>query len=177
MMTNQPPWPREWLMTDERMGDRLWAAMDRVPPGGGIVVRHHSMPEEERAELAGRVADMCRKRGLVLAIARHVALAEELDAALVHNPAGASRLPLSLSVHDEAEAVAAREARAALVFVSPVYSTRSHPGAPSLGPEEAARLAEIAGSPAIALGGMSRERSARLGEPFYGWAGIDCWLT
>ena len=44
MAANQPPWPREWLMTDERMGDRLWEAIDGMPPGSGVVFRHYADP-------------------------------------------------------------------------------------------------------------------------------------
>ena len=65
--------------------------------------------------------------------------------------------------------------RASLVFVSPVFATRSHPGAPALGLDRAKRLAEAAGAPAIALGGMNARRFAEL-EGLYGWAGIDAWL-
>jgi thiamine-phosphate pyrophosphorylase len=85
-------------------------------------------------------------------------------------------LPFSLSVHDEREALAAREAEADLVFVSPVYPTRSHPGAPALEPERASQLATIAGCPAIALGGMSFGKFWELGPAFHGWAGIDAWM-
>jgi thiamine-phosphate pyrophosphorylase len=64
-----------------------------------------------------------------------------------------------------------------LVFVSPVYSTRSHPGRKPLSRSLALRIAKAAGVPAIALGGMNSLKSARLErEGFYGWAGIDAWL-
>ena len=44
MFARQTGWPHCWLMTDERMGDRLWAAIDRLPIGdGGVVVRHLSL--------------------------------------------------------------------------------------------------------------------------------------
>jgi thiamine-phosphate pyrophosphorylase len=62
------------------------------------------------------------------------------------------------------------------VFVSPVFPTRSHPGRAALGVDRALALAELAGCPAIALGGMSAERFAALRGGFYGFAGIDCWL-
>jgi thiamine-phosphate pyrophosphorylase len=59
--------------------------------------------------------------------------------------------------------------------VSPVHSTRSHPGQAPLGPAKALRIARAAGVPAIALGGMDAHKFARL-EGFHGWAGIDAWL-
>ncbi len=99
-----------------------------------------------------------------------------MGADLIHNPPDVpADIPFSKAVHSIEEAEAAARVGASLVFVSPVFATRSHPGAPALGPEHAERIAEAAGAPAIALGGMDARRFAEL-EGFYGWAGIDAWL-
>jgi len=113
---------------------------------------------------------------LLLAVSRDAGLARRLGAALVHNPAGPPGLmPFSRSVHDAAEARLV--AGAALVFVSPVFPTASHPGAPHLGIEEAGRLRRLSRVPAIALGGMDERKFARLrARGFDGYAGIDCWI-
>ena len=58
--------PDRWLMTDERQGEALWRALERLPRGGGIVFRHHATPTPERARLFARVAAVARRRGLVL---------------------------------------------------------------------------------------------------------------
>lgn len=162
-------WPRAWMMTDPRLGDALWRILEAMPNDAGVVLRDLALGE--------RVAAICARRGLKLAVAREGAMAEALGAALVHNPVGETSLPTSRSVHDEAEARRAREEGAALVFVSPVYPTRSHPGAPALGEDKSVRLATIAGGKAIALGGMDADRFERLAtRGFHGWAGIDAWL-
>jgi thiamine-phosphate pyrophosphorylase len=182
MAANQPSWPRQWLMTDERIGERLWEAIDRLPAGrGGIVFRHYSLSPDERSLVGARLAAAARERKLVLAVAGSALLAGQLGAALHHNPAGSPDLPVSLSVHDEAEAARASEIGAALVFISPVHGTRSHPGALSLGADRAAELARLVHCPAIALGGMNAARFDALDQAhpglFYGFAGIDCWLS
>ena len=180
MAANQPPWPREWLMTDERIGERLWEAIDALPAGAGVVFRHYSLPDAERRVVGMKIAESVRERGLTLAVAGNRRLAEELGAALVHNPDEAGSLPSSMAVHDRPQAEAARKAHAALIFVGPIYPTRSHPGAEHLGAERAATLARMAGCPAIALGGMDAGRFEALlaatSGAFYGYAGIDCWL-
>lgn len=180
MAANQPPWPREWLMTDERIGERLWEAVDRLPAGGGIVFRHYSLGDAERLELGIRLARRADERGLLLAVAGSRVLAERLGAALVHRPDTPGSLPSSLAVHDDAQAEFAEDADAALAFISPVFPTRSHPGAPALGPARAAELARLAKCPAIAVGGMDRQRFEELASAqpgaFHGYAGIDCWL-
>ncbi|HXG82261.1 MAG TPA: thiamine phosphate synthase, partial [Sphingomicrobium sp.] len=153
MAANQPQWPREWLMTDERIGDRLWEAIGALPPGAGVVFRHYGLGEKERLALGQRISEATNRRGLQLAVAGSRRLAEQLSAALVHNPQGPGSLPASMAVHDERQAYAARNAGAVLVFVAPIFPTQSHPGAPALGPDEAADLARLASCPAIALGG------------------------
>ena len=178
MPARQQSWPRIWLMTDERMGDRLWGAIGRLPKGAGIVFRHYSLPAKVREELVARVAGAAERRGLIVAVAGDAGLAERVGAKLVHNPARAGAgLPFSNSAHDINEAKVASAAGATLLFVSPVYATRSHPGREPLGPERAGEIATAVTVPAIALGGMDAQRFARLErQGFYGWAGINAWL-
>jgi thiamine-phosphate pyrophosphorylase len=179
MFARQTGWPRCWLMTDERMGDRLWDAIDRLPIGdGGVVVRHYGLAEEERRLLAERVARVCEKRGLMLAIARDQGLAIRLNAELLHNPqAVPAGLPFSRPVHNLAEAERARSEGARLVFVSPIHPTRSHPGTKPLSRETAKKIVKTVGCPAIALGGMDARNFVRAEKDgFYGWAAIDAWI-
>jgi thiamine-phosphate pyrophosphorylase len=167
-------WPQAWLMTDERMGDGLGPAIARAAAAGaGVIVRHHASPAAMRRDIARQVL----ASGALLGIARDTQLAAELGAVLVHNPEGDTLLPFSLSVHDEGEALEAARRAPALVFVSPLFPTRSHADAPALGEEAARKLAALASSPAYALGGVSRERGQELlARGWAGWAGIDAWL-
>jgi len=75
------------------------------------------------------------------------------------------------TAHSLAEIGAAVRARASAVLLSPVFPTRTHPGAPVLGPVRFLLLAQRCPLPVIALGGMTRARAARL--PVHGWAAID----
>ncbi len=163
--------PTRWLMTDQRLGETLWEAIERVPRGGGVVLRHH---RSDRA-FGERVARLCAVRGLFLAVAGDVALAHHLGVEMVHNPVGeAGGLLISRSVHSLGEARAERDAD--LLFVSPVYATSSHPGETGLGLRRALELASITAVRAIALGGMNAVRGAQaIDAGFHGWAGIDCW--
>ena len=178
MTTRQRDWPRQWLMTDERLGERLWEAIENLPERSGVVFRHYATPNAERETLAQEVAALCRGRGLTLGVARDVELAVSLSADLVHNPLRIPEtLPLSKAIHSIKEAQSARNAAAALVFVSPVFPTRSHLGQDPLGIELATGIAKATEVPAIALGGMDVQKFALLErDGFYGWAGIDAWL-
>ncbi|MEM8726358.1 MAG: thiamine phosphate synthase [Pseudomonadota bacterium] len=57
------------------------------------------------------------------------------------------------------------------VLLSPVFTTRSHPGGKVLGAQRFRRLASYARTPVIALGGMNAARARELDWPL--WAAID----
>jgi thiamine-phosphate pyrophosphorylase len=153
-------------MTDERLGDGLWPALERLPRGSGVVFRHYRLPAAERRALFEGVRRACRAWGLRLLVS-----GDRLPGADgAHNRRGAGLR--SASVHNLRELRAAERAGVDFVFLSPVYSTRSHPGGKPLGPNRFTLLARRAKVPVIALGGMNAERFRGL-RGAYGWAGID----
>ena len=171
------PLPRLWLMTDERQGDALWNALERLPCGAGIVFRHNRLAPTERRALFDRVRRIARRRGLVLLLAGTPQLADAWGADGSHGRGPAREGGLrSAAVHDLAEIRAAERNGADFLFLSPVFVTRSHPGARLLGALGFGRLARRTHLPVIALGGMNARRGRRLERlGAYGWAGIDAW--
>lgn len=175
-MSLDQPLPRVWLMTDERMGDGLLSALARLPAGGGIVFRHYRLAEAERRALFEAVKVRARARGQMLLLAGPAEEARLWGADGSHGR-GPGDAPRSAPAHDLAELRAAEAGGANLVFLSPVFATRSHPGARPLGAERFAALAGMTRLPVVALGGMDEARGARLmAKGAYGWAGIDAWI-
>lgn len=166
MRPRHPPIPRVWLMTDPRMGDDLWRALERVPRGGGVVFRHYGVAGREA--LLARVAKVARRRRLVLVVAG-------ARTGHVHNGRTTYGLKTA-SAHTRREAVAAIRSGTDAVFLSPVFATRSHPGAPALGRIRFGLVSRGLGVPVIALGGMDAGRARTLPKTAYGWAGIDAWI-
>jgi thiamine-phosphate pyrophosphorylase len=165
--------PRNWLLTDERQGEALWDAIARLPPGTGVVVRHYTLPEPERQALARAIAE----RGLFVAYA---GTDKQARAAGAHASYGtrSSTLPRLHPVHNAREIARAERTGAALLLLSPVFPTRSHPRAQVLGPRRFARMAQNARTPVIALGGMTPKRFERLRlHGAAGWAAIDAWIS
>jgi thiamine-phosphate pyrophosphorylase len=158
--------PRLWLMTDERQGKSLRAAVERLPAGSGIVFRHYRMPAADRGRIFADVLALARRRGLTVLVAGLPLPGGDG----VHNRRG--RGIRSMSAHNLRELKAAERAGADLVFLSPVFATRSHPGAASLGATRFNRLARMTHLPVIALGGMDAARFRSL-PGAWGWAGID----
>lgn len=169
--------PRLWLMTDERMGERLWDALETLPRGSGVVFRHHALPKAQRRVMAKRVAAVARRRRLTLLLAGEP-LGIRADG--VHGAVARRGRPglLSRPVHSVPEVIEAARAGADIVFVSPVFATRSHPGARPLGAVRLGLLLRNVRTPAIALGGMDATRFRALtGLGLSGWAAIDAWTA
>ena len=172
-MPPRQPLPRLWLMTDERLGDALMPALGRLPPGAGIVFRHYSLPERARQALFDEVAALARRRGQMLLLAgpSQEAAAWGADGSHGRGPGAGLR---SAPVHGLAEIRAAERDGADLLFLSPVFATRSHAEAQPLGPARFNLLARRTRLPVIALGGVNALR-AKILRGAYGWAGIDAW--
>jgi thiamine-phosphate pyrophosphorylase len=172
-MPRRYPLPRTWLMTDERMGEALWTALRRLPAGSGVVFRHYGLPAPQRRALFVRVARVCRARRLVLVRAGSAWLGR--GEAGLHGQRVGHGLR-TWPAHDRGEAIAGARAGADLLFISPVFPTRSHPGAPNLGRVRLGLLIRGLDVPVIALGGMDARRCRSLAQlKVHGWAAIDAW--
>jgi len=174
------PLPDVWLFTDERLGglhadDLLWRAIDSLPRGGGIVFRHHGLVPAARRTLALAVSRAARAKGLVLVLADPPAgVARHGVHNARHRGPGARGLGTA-SAHTARELHAAFRNGADVAFLSPVFATRSHPGAPTLGPLRFGLLARAARGPVVPLGGMNPRNAGRLNARRF--AAIDHWVS
>jgi thiamine-phosphate pyrophosphorylase len=162
-------------MTDERMGDALWPTLAVLPRGAGVVFRHYSLSEADRRAMFERVRRITRRQGLILLLAGEPSQAAAWKADGVH---GRSRrrvarpLLRSAPVHDRRELIAARHAD--LRLASPVFPTRSHPGARALGAVGLGLMLGHDRRGIVALGGMTYRRAQALSKMgIAGWAAID----
>jgi thiamine-phosphate pyrophosphorylase len=178
--------PARWLVTDaRRLADPL-SAIRRLARGDGVLFRHYELAPAKRLALARRVAELCRRLGLVLVVAGDVRLARAVAADGLHLPQGlirhaarARRAGLRLvtvAAHDAAAIAQAARCGADAVLVSPVFATASHPGATPLDVLRFAALARDArrqGLAVYALGGITPASVARLRPvPLAGYAAI-----
>jgi thiamine-phosphate diphosphorylase len=168
----RPPLPRLHAITDERIARRpdLDVIATALAVGGGTELAFHARGHEltglEHFELAGRLAVRPPARLFVN---------DRLDVALAVPTAGVQlghgSLPVSAaralnprwwigkSVHDLAEADAARTEGADYLVVGPVFATASHPGRTPLGLQRLSAIAAaVDGLPVIAIGGITADR-------------------
>lgn len=156
------------MTDDERLPDPE-AAIRALPAGAGVVFRHYRDPQRERRGAALRA--LCRARRLVFLVAGDGRLAARLGADGLHLPEGMGgslrgwrrRRPgwlITIAAHSVP--ALRRAAGADAAFVSPVFETASHRGAPGLGPLHLATLTRQSPVPAIALGGVGARTARRL---------------
>lgn len=167
--------PRLWLLTDPRTAAALPQALRRLPRGAGVIVRDYHLAPEARARHFAAIARAGRARGLTVVWAGDAGTARRVGADGCYGAPrqvrrGVAGLRL-VTAHSLRELGEAHRARAAAVLLSPVFATRSHPGARGLGPVRWQLLARRSVVPVIALGGMTAARARRL--PGFGWAAID----
>ena len=167
--------PRLWLISDARNDAVLARAIAALPHGSGFVFRHYHLEGDTRRRRFDALSAAARARGHCVALSGPAELAEAWGADGVYGPPhelgtlpGLLRLA---TAHDAPEIAQANRAAADGVFLSPVFTTRTHPGGETLGPARFCELAAQAQMPVIALGGMTVECARELDWPR--WAAID----
>lgn len=165
--------PDIWIVSDARNDAGLERALDRVPRGSGLIFRHYHLAEPERRARFRKLARLAQQRGHTVVLAGGMAKARAWGADGAYGPIrllgrGGAGLRL-VTVHSLREL--ARAKRAHMVLLSPVFPTRSHPGAPVLGPLRFHLIAARAKVPVIALGGMDAAAARSLFHRK--WAAID----
>jgi thiamine-phosphate pyrophosphorylase len=154
--------PPLWLFTDARQGDAVWQAIARLPKGGaGVIVR--------TPELLDRIRALCRARRLLCVTSgptpRRIGLSGSHG---LHVGA------LTATAHNRRELVKARRIGVKLVFLSPVFPTRTHPDASALGPVRFGLLTANTRVALAALGGMTAKRFKYIRKfGAFGWGAID----
>ncbi len=157
-------------MTDARMGEALWPSLAALPKGSGVVFRHYQAPD--RKALFKAVQRVAKARRLILVLAGSEREATGWKAMGSHGQSRHRKAGLRTApVHNHRERIAAERMGADLLFVSPVFATRSHIGSKGLGRVRFGQLTRDAKMPVIALGGMTKARAKTL--KIWGWAAID----
>lgn len=174
-MRARQTFPMLWLLSDARNDSALEHALRHLPRGSGFIFRHYHLGPSERRIRFDALARLARAHGHVVILAGRAATARRWGADGVYAAPrrlgrGGDLLRLA-TAHSLRELGAAQRIGADAVLLSPVFPTRSHPGAPTLGPLRFRLLAAQSSVPVIALGGMNARTANRL--KWGRWAAID----
>jgi thiamine-phosphate pyrophosphorylase len=164
------------MMTDERQGEGLIPALERLPRGSGVIFRHYGLTPPVRRALYEEVRRIALERRLLLILAGPVRLAIAWKADGAHgrfpHRRASRRLIRTNPVHSVGDIRSAHSAD--LLFVSPIFPTRSHPGSVALGRVRFGLMIRGTSAPIVALGGMTHQRARALSAMgIHGWAAID----
>ncbi len=167
--------PKLWLLSDTRNDAVLEDALQQLPRGSGFIYRHYHLDPAERRARFTRLQAVAQSRGHLCILSGSAITAKKWGADGIYGPAtrlaGNPGLLKLATAHDWKEIVAADRANADAILLSPIFPTRSHPGAKPLGPVRFRMLARKTETPIIALGGMTQDNAKRLNWPR--WAAID----
>jgi thiamine-phosphate pyrophosphorylase len=154
--------------------------MQKLPRGSIVICRDYAHPEREA--YARELRAITHENGQFLLIAGDVALARRVGADGVHLPEymlgarhvlGGFRL-VSAACHNKLAMRRAERLGVDFILISPVFSTRSHAGARTLGPHRYARLSHCTHLAHLALGGVNSYSARKLrGLGLAGVAAID----
>lgn len=168
--------PPIWLVSDARNDAQLEKALARLPRASGFIYRHYHLSDPERWERFIHLRRIAKRHGHVVILADSALTAREWGADGIYGaPRALTPRRLELlklaSAHNMREMALANRLGADAVLLSPVFATRSHPGAPHLGRARFRLLTQRAHMPVIALGGLTHKRARALDWRF--WAAID----
>jgi len=172
--------PRLTLITDiSRLSsnEAFFDLTEQVLSAGvdAVLLREKTLTSAKLLALASRLRTMTRNHHARLIIHTQADIAAAVDADGVHLASGdikniaSARLwlsdpnaSISVSCHNAEELECAHVSGADYAMLSPVFPTRSHPGAPHLGSDTFQSLADAAKLPIIALGGISLDNCMAL---------------
>ncbi|MDT0576731.1 thiamine phosphate synthase [Croceicoccus sp. F390] len=175
----QRPVPGLWLVSDDRNDDQLAQLLRRLPSGCGLIFRHYHLAPEARRKRFDALRLLAHAHRHVIVLADAPAVARKWRADGVYGAPARIALRRSsergflrlATAHSLAQLAAGVRTAADLALLSPVYPTRTHPGAKVLGPVRALLLARQVPLKVAMLGGMTRARARRMGS--VEWAAID----
>jgi len=169
-------YPPLLLLTDEkRLADPI-PAVDCLPHGSGVILRHYN--DSDRAKLAKELSLLCHLRGLRLLIAGDGPMAMRVRAHGIHFPetrvkeayTWRKRCPhwlITTAAHTWKSLILSAQVRSDAALLGSVFPTESHPNASAIGPVRFAawvrRMKRLQRSlPIYALGGVSSSTGKRL---------------
>ncbi len=147
-----------------------------------MILRDYDHPD--RTKLAEALATIAAENGLTFLVGLDPLMASQVGAAGVHLPETALKRAVGIkrnypdflvtaAAHNLQALGAAAQIGADAAFLSPIFPTKSHPGAKTLGPVRASRMAQQAAIPVFALGGIDDRTLQRLkGSAFAGIGAI-----
>ena len=178
------------FFTDRKRCADLSLAIKKLPKNSAVIFREYDLDEAAREKLAQEIIAICRGRNHKILIGKNVALARKLRADGIHFSDN-DILPLavfnrqnwprefifSFACHNFLSVLKSQQLKVDLLFVSPIFATKSHPNIAPLGLMQLSKIIRASKVPVFALGGVNEKNIhtlERLGAQGFGAIEMFC---
>lgn len=154
----------------------LESTIKHLPKNSAIIIREYDLEEKDREIFAKKIAALARPLGLKILVGKDLSLAKKIKADGVHF-SDFDKLPLqffqqknfpekfifSFSCHNLKSALKAEKSGFDMIFISPIFSTKSHLNTKNIGLKNLAKIslktksAPYCESSFYALGGINSQ--------------------
>jgi len=158
------------FFTDRKRCANLSLTIAKLPKNSAVIFREYDLKSDEREALAKEIIAICRAKNHKILIAKDLALARKLGADGTHF-SDHDKLPLqifnrqnyprkfifSFACHNFLSVIKLQKLEADLIFVSPIFATKSHPNAAPIGLRQLSKIIRYSKIPIFALGGINKK--------------------
>ena len=164
----------------------------KLPTESAIIFREYNLSEQKRQELAVKIQKICKKFNHKLIIGKDFNLAKKIradgyhfsdqdfanikshDSSLINYKKTRRNFITSLACHDLNCTKKAEKTNVDLIFLSPIFPTKSHPNAKTKGLFDLVRASNLTSNPVFALGGINEQNLKQVEKlNIAGFAGIE----
>lgn len=159
-----------FFFTDRKRCADLNLAIKKLPKNSAVIFREYDLDEVSREKLAREIIAICRERNHKILIGKNVELARKLRADGIHFSDN-DILPMavfnrqnwprefifSFACHNFLSVLKSQHLKADLLFVSPIFTTKSHPNIAPLGLMQLSKIIRVSKIPVFALGGVNEK--------------------
>ncbi len=157
------------FFTDRKRCDNLGEIIKNLPKNSAVIFREYDLSEEKRQELALEIFEICKKFGHKFLVGKSLGLAKLVNADGVHfsdldscKISGDKKFIVSMACHSLKSVARAQNSAVDIIFLSPIFATKSHENAKILGLNILLKACKISSKPVFALGGVNENNIAKI---------------
>ena len=156
-----------------------------------VIFREYDLESKDREEVARKIIKICREKNHKILIGKDLAMARKLRADGIHFSDN-DKLPIqifnrqnlprefifSFACHNFLSVLKSHRLKADVIFISPIFITKSHPDVEPLGLMQLSKIIRISKIPIFALGGVNKQNIRILQKVgAQGFGGVEIFNT
>ncbi len=156
------------FFTDISRIHNLEKSISFLPKNSIVILREYNLSQSKRQELALKIQKLCKKFNHFLFIGKNIEIARKIKANGVHFSdldknswrfisKKYPKLKISFACHSLKSIKKAQNSNSDILFLSPIFATKSHENSKILKTRNLAKACEISKKPIFALGGINQK--------------------